>query len=72
MRRLIRNLVQKMQRANIHGPTEGATTQTKGGFGDKEKAVENVWARQAVSTTMGVLTTVTPDIYTLLSRKPRR
>ncbi|KAL1934876.1 hypothetical protein VTP01DRAFT_7058 [Rhizomucor pusillus] len=55
MRRLIRNLVQKMQRANIHGPTEGATTQTKGGFGDKEKAVENVWARQAEAEKMKAL-----------------
>ncbi|KAG0172897.1 hypothetical protein DFQ28_004089 [Apophysomyces sp. BC1034] len=28
----------------VHGPTEGATTQTKD-FGEKEKAAENRWAR---------------------------
>ncbi|KAI9494319.1 hypothetical protein BDB00DRAFT_871410 [Zychaea mexicana] len=36
----------KMQRANIHGNTEGATAESKG-WNDKEKAVENMWARQA-------------------------
>ena len=38
----------KMQHSGIHGNTEGATAGTKS-WGEKEKAQENMWARQAVS-----------------------
>ena len=38
----------KMQGSGIHGNTEGATASTKS-WGEKEKAQENMWARQAVS-----------------------
>lgn len=39
----------KMQRAFMQEGTEGATTRTKD-WGDKERAAENVWAKQAVSS----------------------
>ncbi|KAI9248897.1 hypothetical protein BDA99DRAFT_564717 [Phascolomyces articulosus] len=44
--RVVRNRPIKMQRSNINGGTEGATAHAKG-WGEKEKAQENMWARQA-------------------------
>lgn len=32
-----------------YGGSEGATVNSRGGFSDKEKAVENQWARSHVS-----------------------
>ncbi|ORY95465.1 hypothetical protein BCR43DRAFT_515593 [Syncephalastrum racemosum] len=36
---------QALSRRTIYGGTEGATAESKGGFSDKEKAVENQWMR---------------------------
>ncbi|KAI8139425.1 hypothetical protein BJV82DRAFT_486018, partial [Fennellomyces sp. T-0311] len=36
----------------------GATAQSKGSFGDKEKAVENVWARQTEAEQIKALRSV--------------
>ncbi|KAI7854077.1 hypothetical protein BDC45DRAFT_509734 [Circinella umbellata] len=44
----------KMQRSGIHGNTEGATASTKS-WGDKEKAQENMWARQAEQEKIKIL-----------------
>ncbi|KAI9310715.1 hypothetical protein BX666DRAFT_1145203 [Dichotomocladium elegans] len=41
-----------MQPASIHGPTEGASVSAGGIFGDKERATENVWARQVEAEKM--------------------
>ncbi|KAF7721194.1 hypothetical protein EC973_005125 [Apophysomyces ossiformis] len=37
--------VSSSMRSQVPGASEGATAASKGAFGDKEKAIENQWAR---------------------------
>ncbi|KAI8577294.1 hypothetical protein K450DRAFT_252501 [Umbelopsis ramanniana AG] len=43
--RRISSNTQMIKRLSSGGPSEGATVTSKGGISDKEKAVENQWAR---------------------------
>ncbi|KAI9252336.1 hypothetical protein BDA99DRAFT_520762 [Phascolomyces articulosus] len=43
-RRSVAMLSRRLYSSNLSG-SEGATASSKGGFSDKEKAVENQWAR---------------------------
>jgi hypothetical protein len=47
--RRISSNTQMFKRLSSGGPSEGATVTSKGGISDKEKAVENQWARLHVS-----------------------
>ncbi|KAI9489410.1 hypothetical protein BDB00DRAFT_876400 [Zychaea mexicana] len=44
-RRSVAMLSRRLYSSSGYGGSEGATASSKGGFSDKEKAVENQWAR---------------------------